>query len=116
MVLVAIAWMYVVLMMGVAEALSSHGTVLGAFVTVLLYGVLPLSVLLYIMGTPMRRRARLQNEQAAAPELERTDPQPERPGAAEAAADARQAPGPSHAPDSRSVPSGDAVTPVGEKA
>jgi uncharacterized membrane protein len=63
--LVAIAWIYVVLMMAVAEALSSQGTVLGAVITFVLYGVLPLSVVLYIMGTPARRRARRAAEAAA---------------------------------------------------
>jgi mannose/fructose/N-acetylgalactosamine-specific phosphotransferase system component IID len=33
MYLIAIAWIYVVLMMAVAEALSSQGTVLGAVFT-----------------------------------------------------------------------------------
>lgn len=66
MYLVAIAWMYVVLMMAVAEALSPQGTVLGAVFTLLLYGLLPLSILLYIMGTPLRRRRALRMEQAAA--------------------------------------------------
>ena len=58
MYLVAIAWMYVVLMMTAAEALSPQGTLLGAFFTLLLYGVLPLSILMYILGTPGRLRAR----------------------------------------------------------
>ena len=58
MYLIAIAWIYVVLMMAVAEALSTQGTVLGAVITFLMYGVAPLSVVLYIMGTPMRRRHR----------------------------------------------------------
>jgi hypothetical protein len=58
MYLVPIAWMYVVLMMAAAEAISPQGTLLGAFFTALLYGVLPLSVVLYIMGTPGRRKAR----------------------------------------------------------
>ena len=40
MYLVAIAWMYVVLMMAAAEATNANGTVLGAFVTFTLYGVL----------------------------------------------------------------------------
>jgi membrane protein implicated in regulation of membrane protease activity len=56
-IVVAIGWIYVVLMMAVAEALSSQGSVLGAFFTLLLYGVLPLAIVLYIMGTPARRRA-----------------------------------------------------------
>lgn len=65
MYLVAIAWIYVVLMMAVAEALSTQGTVLGAVITFVLYGVLPLSIVLYLLGTPMRRRARLAAEHAA---------------------------------------------------
>lgn len=68
MLLVAMAWIYVVLMMSVAEAMAPNGTVLGAIVTFVLYGALPLSVLLYIMATPARRkaiRAREAAEQAA---------------------------------------------------
>ncbi len=63
--LVALAWIYVVLMMAVVEALSPQGSVLGALVTFMLYGVLPLSIVLYVMGAPMRRRAR-QRAQASA--------------------------------------------------
>jgi Na+-transporting methylmalonyl-CoA/oxaloacetate decarboxylase gamma subunit len=66
MYLVAIGWIYVVLMMSVAEALSSQGTVLGAVITFVFYGVLPLVVVMYIMGTPSRRRARLAAEAAEA--------------------------------------------------
>ena len=66
MYLVAIAWMYVVLMMSVAEAASPSGTLLGAIVTFVLYGALPLSIVLYILATPGRRRARLARESAEA--------------------------------------------------
>ena len=59
MYLVAIAWLYVVLMMSLAEALSTQGGVLGALITFVLYGLLPLSLVLYVMGSPSRRRARL---------------------------------------------------------
>lgn len=65
--IVAVAWIYVVLMMAVAEAQSSQGTVLGAVFTFLLYGVLPLSIVLYVLGTPGRRRARAAREQAEKP-------------------------------------------------
>jgi hypothetical protein len=58
LILVAIAWIYVVLMMVVAEATAPNGTLLGAFFTALLYGALPLSVVLYLLATPMRRRSR----------------------------------------------------------
>lgn len=62
MYLVAIGWMYVVLMMTVAEAMSPQGTVLGAAVTFVFYGVLPVTVLMYILGTPARARARRKAE------------------------------------------------------
>lgn len=62
MYLVAIAWMYVVLMMTLAEAMSPQGTVLGAAFTLLLYGVAPLALVLYLMGTPLRRRAQRMRE------------------------------------------------------
>ena len=64
LILVAIAWIYVVLMMVVAEATAPNGTLLGAFFTALLYGVLPLSIVLYLLATPMRRRARRAAESA----------------------------------------------------
>lgn len=66
MYLVAIAWIYVVLMMAVAEATSSQGSVLGAVFTFLLYGVLPLSIVMYLLRTPARRKARRLEEEAAA--------------------------------------------------
>lgn len=65
MYLIAIAWIYVVLMVALVEALSPQGSVLGAAFTVLLWGVLPLAIVLYIVGTPGRRRARLRAEAAA---------------------------------------------------
>jgi len=64
MYLIAIAWIYVVLMMALAEALSAQGTVLGAIFTFVLYGCLPLGIVMYLLGTPMRRRARLAAESA----------------------------------------------------
>jgi len=64
MYLVLIAWLYVTLMMAVAEATASNGTVLGAVVTFVLYGLLPMGIVGYIMGTPGRKRARRAQEQA----------------------------------------------------
>lgn len=57
MYLVPIAWLYVTLMMAVAEASSSNGTVLGAVVTLVMYGLLPVALVMYLMRTPARRRA-----------------------------------------------------------
>jgi hypothetical protein len=64
MYLIAIAWMYVVVMMSVAEATAPNGTVLGAIITFVLYGLLPCAILIYIMGTPMRRKAIRAKEKA----------------------------------------------------
>ena len=64
--LVALAWMYVVLMVALAEAFSPQGTVVGAVFTVVGWGVIPLSVVLYILATPARRRARRAAESASA--------------------------------------------------
>lgn len=66
--IVALAWMYVVLMMAAAEATAPNGTVLGAVFTFVLYGVLPLALVLYILGTPGRKRALRRAESAAAPD------------------------------------------------
>lgn len=63
--LVALAWMYVVVMVAVAEVMSPQGTWMGAFFTVLGWGLIPLAIVLYIIGTPARRRARRAAEAAA---------------------------------------------------
>ena len=57
MYLVVIAWLYVALMMAVAEATSPIGTVVGAFFTFVLYGAGPVALVAYILDTPRRRRA-----------------------------------------------------------
>lgn len=64
--IVAVAWIFVVVLMTLAEATSTQGTVLGALFTLLLYGVLPLGIVLYVMGTPLRARARKAAEAASA--------------------------------------------------
>ena len=79
MYLVVIAWLYVAVMMSVAEATHPAGTVLGAVFTFVLYGAGPVALLIYLMGRPARRAARARREAAAsgAPD-----------GAGEASADA----------------------------
>ena len=73
MYLVVIGWMYVVLMMSVAEATNTTGSLLGAIVTFFLYGLLPVALVVYLMATPHRRKAikareaaELEAQQAAA--------------------------------------------------
>jgi hypothetical protein len=73
MYIIAIAWLYVVLMMSITEHTAMAGVM-----TFLLYGVFPLTIVLYLMGTPQRKRNRqfaqkLKNAEAApapAPEHE----------------------------------------------
>jgi hypothetical protein len=67
--LVLIAWIYVALMMALAEATHPQGSILGAIFTFFLYGVGPAALVLYLMGAPGRRRAIKAREaaQAAAP-------------------------------------------------
>jgi hypothetical protein len=57
MYIIAIAWIYVVLLMSFTEE-----SIVAGVATFLFYGVAPLSVLLYLMGTPQRRRNRRRRE------------------------------------------------------
>lgn len=66
MYLVAIAWLYVVVLMALVEATSDGGTWLGASITFLLYGALPLGIALYLIGAPSRRGARRRDALASA--------------------------------------------------
>jgi flagellar biosynthesis component FlhA len=57
--LVAIAWVYVVLLMALTEISFIAGVM-----TFIFYCAFPLSVLLYVMGTPLRKRKRQAAEKA----------------------------------------------------
>jgi len=65
MYLIVIGWMFVVVMLAAAQALEPGGW-LRALATLLFWGLLPLAILLYILGTPARHRARRAAEAAAA--------------------------------------------------
>jgi predicted membrane channel-forming protein YqfA (hemolysin III family) len=56
MLIVAIGWMYVVVMLALAKS-----TLAGAVAVVAFYGVLPLGVILYIIDFPRRARAHKQH-------------------------------------------------------
>ncbi|WP_211440892.1 hypothetical protein [Collimonas humicola] len=81
MYIVAIAWIYVVFMMAITEANAVAGVM-----TFLLYGVFPLTIVLYLMGTPQRKRNRQRAENSARLAAQEK--------AAEAAATAAQQPAP----------------------
>ena len=102
MYIVPIAWLYVALMMSVAEATNTTGTVLGAIVTFILYGLLPTALMMYFMGTPGRKR-KIRAQEAAARE-------------AAIAAHAAAAAVPSVQPDAGGQAPADPVPTVGKEA
>ncbi|MBK4736243.1 hypothetical protein [Noviherbaspirillum pedocola] len=57
MLIVAIGWIYVVLMMSVAE-----DTAVAGVMTFVFYGVVPVAVLLYLSGSGQRKRRRAARE------------------------------------------------------
>lgn len=70
MLIVIIAWLYVVLLMSLTE----H-SVAGGIMTFLGYGLLPLSVVVYLLNTPARRARKRRQETTPAPAVQqRTDP------------------------------------------
>jgi len=86
MILVVIAWLYVALMMAIAEANHSAGTLLGAIITFVLYGAGPVALIIYLMGTPARKKAirKREAEELAARKAASAKPD----GGGEAATDA----------------------------
>jgi hypothetical protein len=73
--IVAIGWIYVTLLMALAE-----GSFVAGAATFLFYGVLPLSIFVYVFGTPWRRERRRRAEASVAVPADRAD-QPDRPDA-----------------------------------
>lgn len=68
--IVIFGWLYVALMMALAEATHSNGTVLGGVFTFVLYGAAPVALVAYILATPARKRAIKARQQA---EQEKSD-------------------------------------------
>jgi hypothetical protein len=68
MYIVAIAWLYVVFMMSITEQSAVAGVT-----TFLLYGIFPLTVVLYLMGTPQRKRNRQKREKLKAAGQQQTE-------------------------------------------
>ena len=57
MYVIAIGWLYVTLLMAATEANLTAGVL-----TFVVYGAAPLALLLWLFGTPQRRRNRLARE------------------------------------------------------
>ncbi|MBC7683207.1 MAG: hypothetical protein H7172_12825 [Ferruginibacter sp.] len=74
MYIVPIGWLYVALMMAVAEATNTNGTLMGGIFTFVLYGLLPVSLVVYLMGAPRRRKALKKREAAALTAAQAAEP------------------------------------------
>jgi hypothetical protein len=59
MYIVAIAWLYVVLMMSITER-----SIVAGIMTFLFYGLLPCGLLVWVVGTPSRKRLKVAREVA----------------------------------------------------
>ena len=92
MYIVPIAWLYVALMMAVAEATHTNGTILGALITFVLYGVGPVALVVYLMRAPARRRAIKAKEAAERATAHSLEPDAGRHAAADAVAPVRKEP------------------------
>jgi hypothetical protein len=57
--IIAIAWIYVVLMMSVTEA-----SIVAGLMTFIFYGALPVGILYYLVGARQRKHRRLARRQA----------------------------------------------------
>jgi len=63
MYIVAIAWLFVVLILSI-----SQNSILAGVLTLLFWGVIPLGLLLWIVGTPARRLRKAREDAAQASE------------------------------------------------
>jgi hypothetical protein len=57
MYIIAIAWLYVTVLMAATEANITAGVL-----TFVIYGLLPSALFIWVIGTPQRRRIRLARE------------------------------------------------------
>jgi hypothetical protein len=69
MYMIAIAWLYVALMMSITET-----SVIAGIMTFVFYGVAPLSVVLYIVDAPRRRKHRQHRAMRAQDTLRHQQP------------------------------------------
>jgi biotin transporter BioY len=73
MYIVAIAWLYVTLMMAATER-----SVVAGILTFLFYGLIPCALFIWLFSTPQRRRNRLAKDAEEADSIEQPLDQPDR--------------------------------------
>lgn len=103
--IVAVGWLYVAVMMSMAEATSPQGTVLGAVITFVFYGLVPVAIIVYVMSAPIRRKARLAREAQASAHMAQM------PMATASQAASPFSPLSSQQADAGGLPAGDAIAP-----
>ncbi|HEY7986323.1 MAG TPA: hypothetical protein VIE17_05330 [Methylophilaceae bacterium] len=69
MYIVAIAWLFVTTLMAATEP-----NIVAAILTFVSYGLLPCCLLLWIIGTPQRRRNKLSSESSQTTQPDGRDP------------------------------------------
>ncbi len=74
MLVIAVAWMFVVLMVAIVEATAPNGSLLGALGTLLFWGALPLALMLYLVAAAARRRQRRGAARTIAVQASAADP------------------------------------------
>lgn len=60
MYIIAIGWLFVTVLMAAAEAMST--SIVAGLLTLVFYGLLPVGLILYLLGTPERRRRQKRAE------------------------------------------------------
>ena len=60
MYIIAIGWLFVTVLMAAAEAMST--SIVAGILTLVFYGLLPVGLILYLLGTPERRRRQKRAE------------------------------------------------------
>lgn len=63
MYIIAIGWLYVVVMMSITET-----SFIAGLMTFLFYGLVPLAIFLWLFGTPQRRRSMTAKQNANQPD------------------------------------------------
>ncbi len=106
MLLIGVAWIYVVLMVVLAQATGPDASWLAALGTLLFWGVLPLGIVGYLALAPARRRRRRGTE---------ADPSASASIGPRVTTGIRSGGGPAADPGDGGHPAGDAVAPEGKK-
>ena len=92
MLVIAVAWMFVVVLVAVVEATAPNGSALGAIGTLVFWGALPLALVLYLAAAAARRRRRRDAVRAAALQASAMDPDGRRHAPGNAVAPEREEP------------------------